>query len=315
MILITGGSGYLGGRIARHLLNSKEKKILIGTRKVSSEVPAPLIDCKFIQMSLDQPKELDFACNGVETIIHLAAMNAPDCQENPREAFVVNSQGTLNLLKAASNTGVRNFIYFSTAHIYGSPLTGLIDESTEPDPVHPYSVTHKRAEEHVLEFDSSGLLDGIVLRLSNVIGSPIDVNVNCWMLVANSFCKQAVIDRRIRISGNGKDMRDFIPISSVENLVEYLVSNPISQLNKKIMNVGSGVSMTILELSRLIEKRCKILFDYSPSIIIEERKEKKDESKLKYLCKVYEKLNIKKTKKLVNEIDDILLFCNTVFIS
>jgi len=265
--------------------------------------------CEVVQMKLDDHQQLISACNNIETIIHLAAMNAPDCKANPEQAFLINSTGTRNLLKAASISSVKNFIYFSTAHIYGSPLQGIINESTVPNPIHPYAVTHKRAEEYVLEFDSKNLINGIVLRLSNGIGAPLDINVNCWMLAANIFCRQAVIERKINVTGSSTE-RDFIPITSVEDLIEFIIDTPSSMQNDKIINVGSGVSMSIYELSNLIAERCSVLFGFSPKITIDDTDEEKSAPKLEYMCSIYEKFDIKTTRTLAEEIDKILLFCD-----
>ena len=312
MILITGGFGYLGGRIAKRLINSRKEKIVLGTRGISPKIPKELKGCRAVHMELDDPNQLLSACTNIETVIHLAAMNAPDCTANPEKAFLINSIGTRNLLKAASNSGVKNFIYFSTAHIYGSPLQGLINESTIPNPIHPYAVTHKKAEEYVLEFDSKSLINGIVLRLSNGIGAPLDINVNCWMLAANAFCRQVVTERKMNISGSTTE-RDFIPITSVEDLIEFLIDNPSSITDQKIINVGSGVSMSIDELSNLIAERCLALFDFSPKITINDVHEENGVSQLEYVCDIYEKLDIGTTTTLSEEIDNLLLFCDKEF--
>lgn len=312
VILITGGFGYLGGRLARRLVSSGKEKVVLGTRAISPEIPIELIGCKAVQMDLDDRQQLISACSNVETIIHLAAMNAPDCKANPEKAFLVNSIGTRNLLEAASSSSVKNFIYFSTAHIYGSPLQGLINESTVPNPIHPYAVTHKRAEEHVLEFDSKNFINGIILRLSNGIGAPLDINVNCWMLAANIFCRQAVIERKINITGSSTE-RDFIPITFIEDLIEFIIKDPSSVAGQKIMNVGSGVSMSIYELSNLIAERCSALFNFSPKIKINDVHKEKDVSKLEYVCDIYAKLDIGTTTTLPEEIDNLLLFCDKEF--
>ena len=312
VILITGGFGYLGGRLAKRLVNSGKEKVVLGTREISPKIPIELIDCETVQMELDDHQQLISACNNVETIIHLAAMNAPDCKANPEQAFLINSTGTRNLLEAASISSVKNFIYFSTAHIYGSPLQGIINESTVPNPIHPYAVTHKRAEEYVLEFDSKNLINGMVLRLSNGIGAPLDINVNCWMLAANIFCRQAVIERKINITGSSAE-RDFIPITSVEDLIEFIMKNPSSIADQKIMNVGSGVSMSIYKLSNLISERCSVLFNFSPEVKINDTHEEKNTPKLEYVCDIYEKLDIGTTTTLSEEIDNLLLFCDKEF--
>ena len=309
MILITGGLGYLGGRIAKHLVTNTDQKVVLGTRN-SGNHSLKLKDCDLIKMDMSNKNDLDAGCKGIHTIIHLAAMNVSQCQEDPERASVINTEGTLNLLESAYRNNVGKFIYFSTAHIYGSPLQGVLNESSIPDPKHPYSMTHKKAEDYVLEFNDDEKLTGVVLRLSNSIGAPVDLTADCWMLVTNSFCKQAVLKKKIFIAGDCQSTRDFIPITSIELLVSQLVD--ITIIEERIINVGSGFSMTILELAQLIAKRCKRLFDYN--IEIENHPyNTSNKIDLEYECKILESMNIEASKTLADEIDELLIFCQKEF--
>jgi UDP-glucose 4-epimerase len=78
--------------------------------------------------------------------------------------------------------GVTKFVYFSTAHVYGSPLQGLIDENSTPRPMHDYAITHRLAEDYVLQANSDKDITGSILRLTNSVGSPLNSKENCWML-------------------------------------------------------------------------------------------------------------------------------------
>jgi UDP-glucose 4-epimerase len=83
-------------------------------------------------MDLTNDREVRAACEGMDTIIHLAALNEHESLADPMGALLVNGAGTLKLLEAAIAEGVRRVIYFSTAHVYGSPLIGRITEATVP---------------------------------------------------------------------------------------------------------------------------------------------------------------------------------------
>ena len=309
MILITGGLGYLGGRIARHLVTNTDQKVVLSSRS-SRNHSLKLKDCDLIKMEMSNKDDLDAGCKGMHTIIHLAAMNASQCQEDPERASLINAEGTLKLLASAYRNNVEKFIYFSTAHIYGSPLQGVLNESSIPDPKHPYSMTHKKAEDYVLEFNDDEKVAGVVLRLSNAIGAPIDLKADCWMLVTNNYCKQAVLKKKICIAGDCQSKRDFIPITSVELLIRQLVDFNI--IEERIINVGSGFSMTMLELAQLIAKRCKRLFDYN--IEIENHPyEISNKVDLEYECKILKSMNIETSKTLADEIDELLIFCQKEF--
>jgi len=309
VILITGGLGYLGGRIARHLVTNTDQKVVLSSRS-SRNHSLKLKDCDLIKMEMSNKDDLDAGCKGMHTIIHLAAMNASQCQEDPERASLINAEGTLKLLASAYRNNVEKFIYFSTAHIYGSPLQGVLNESSIPDPKHPYSMTHKKAEDYVLEFNDDEKVAGVVLRLSNAIGAPIDLKADCWMLVTNNYCKQAVLKKKICIAGDCQSKRDFIPITSVELLIRQLVDFNI--IEERIINVGSGFSMTMLELAQLIAKRCKRLFDYN--IEIENHPyEISNKVDLEYECKILKSMNIETSKTLADEIDELLIFCQKEF--
>jgi len=140
MILITGGLGYLGGRIAKYLLNSGERVRVASRRSATKFELEKLNDCEFVAINLLDRDSLEAACHGVKSIVHLGAMNAKDSEERPDEALMVNGLGSLKLIESAIKKNVKNFLYFSTVHIYGFPLKGVISESTVPRPLHPYSI-------------------------------------------------------------------------------------------------------------------------------------------------------------------------------
>jgi UDP-glucose 4-epimerase len=168
--LITGGFGYLGGRIAQALAANPGRSLRLGTRWPQ---PAPewLRTCEPVPLDLMSEEGLAAACAGVSCMVHLAALNEIDSASDPEQALLVNTLGTLKLLCAAERAGVQRFVYFSTAHIYGAPLTGTITEATVPRPAHPYATTHRAAEDFVLAAHDRRALTGIVVRLSNGFGS------------------------------------------------------------------------------------------------------------------------------------------------
>ncbi len=314
MILITGGLGYLGGRIANHLIKAN-KTILLGTKNSEYNLPNELINSEVIQLNLLKTSDIEFACEGITSIIHLAALNFQESQKNPTKASEVNNEGTYRLLQSAVQSGVKQFVYFSTAHVYGSPQKGDIDESTTPKPLKPYSMTHLEAEEHVLRFHSENSINGIVLRLSNAIGKPMDKDVNCWMLAVNAFCKQAIVNREIILNGDPNQQRDFIPISHIENLIDNLLDNSKVNYYGTIMNVGSERSLSILDLAKIICERCDLLFGFKPELIINEKYHQKRNKELNYNCKNYKNLNIPSDRTLEDEIDELLRFCKESFSS
>ena len=127
MILVTGGFGYLGGRICESLIESGNK-VRIGTSRKNVSIPKELSKCDVCEIDLLKPQSLDIACCGVTSVIHLAALGANDSDLYPERALAINGTGTLNLLTSAVSNKVQKFIYFSSIHVYGAMLDGEIDE-------------------------------------------------------------------------------------------------------------------------------------------------------------------------------------------
>ena len=137
MILVTGGLGYLGTRIAIELL-AKGEKVRIATSRKDAFLPDALRHCELVVIDFSDLSTLKNATNGISIIIHLSGMNALDSSKDPMEAMRINGLGTRNLLESARACGVHRFIYFSTIHVYGTPLQGSLMEKDVTQPVSDY---------------------------------------------------------------------------------------------------------------------------------------------------------------------------------
>lgn len=297
----------MGGGLTWHLINAGYR-VIIGSSRLDAQLPDKLKQCSLIYTNFDDIETLNKACSEADFIIHLATVNAQQSEKDPELANRVNSIGTANLIQASIKNKAGYFLYFSTAHVYGSPLEGQIDEGSELEPLHPYALTHKLAEDFLLNAVNDGVINGNIIRLSNSIGLPLVAEANCWMLFINDVCKQAITDRRITIHSNPNDERDFIPMDSVYEIVEYFLSNRITA-NQPVFNVGSGTSYTLLQVAEIIASRCEALFGYSPQIAYTKKNATKS---LKLTYKV-DKL-IMEMKYITNNdlkpaIDEILKFC------
>ena len=134
-ILITGGLGFVGGRLANHLLQEGHQ-VVIGSRK-ATEPPALLSQAKVEKIEYDDQAALENYCYGIDVIIHAAGMNAQACIDNPEAALSFNGEMTARLVTAANRAGVLRFIYLSTAHVYSNTLQGTVSEDSSPHNSHP----------------------------------------------------------------------------------------------------------------------------------------------------------------------------------
>jgi UDP-glucose 4-epimerase len=310
MILATGGLGFLGGRIASKLLQSG-KTVRIATSKSNPSVPPELLGCELVTIDLLDEASLVLACKGITTIIHLAAANARASEDDCERALQVNGLGTLKLLNAAKICSVSKFIYFSTIHVYGGPLFGCIDETRAPKPQSSYAITHRLAEDYVLSFDQSSILDGVVLRLANVVGVPLANENNGWELAVNDFCRQALVKKKIKLNSSGLQKRNFIAVADVLEIVAILVDSSFKNLVGTIFNVG-GETTTISEVANNIAKECNLLFGYTPAI--EKGDLKELESNFEFDCGRVKTLGYS-VSSVTNEIKEVLLNSNKVFVN
>jgi UDP-glucose 4-epimerase len=254
-ILITGGLGYIGGRVSTYL---KEKdpssNIFLTTRNIHRKLP--LWTDKFTPLQMDVLDESSIAnCiknKDIDVIIHLAALNEIDSMKDPDLALEVNTRGTYRLLYLANINNINKFIYFSTFHVYGETLGGVITEEIPTKPFHPYAISHRAAEDFVAFFKHYHKMDTLILRLSNGFGYPMQKEVNRWTLVFNDFCKQAVTTSRIVLKSSGKQFRDFISLHDIARAVYHFLFVIPDKWSDGLYNLGGDRSLSILEVAQII---------------------------------------------------------------
>ena len=307
-VLITGGFGYLGGRIAVELSRIPGFSVILGSRK-SQLTPDWLPQAETVAMDVLEPKTLSKAFEGVQAVVHLAAMNAYECAADPGKSVLVNTLGTLNVLSAAIDAGIERFIYFSTAHVYGAPLIGRITEQTLPRPIHPYAITHCAAEKFVLAAHNQNKITGIVLRLSNGFGAPTHSDVNCWTLLVNDLCRQAVNTRKIVLRSNGLQQRDFIPLVDVGRAVRHLITLPSGDCANGLFNLGGKASLSVWKMAQRVAQRCQVKLGFLPDIERPEPRVAERVEALRYNCEKLLETGYTLKSAIEEAIDETLLFC------
>lgn len=264
-ILITGGLGYVGGRVAAALASVPNYQVTVTTRTQVSSTIDWLPRARVISLDILSDEDCSRACQNVDTIIHLAAANEIDSGQDPQQALRVTGLGTLKLLQAAQQADVQRFIYFSTAHVYRAPLVGIIDETVIPRPAHPYSITHKTAEDFVLAAGDRTALKALVLRLSNGFGAPTHPDVNRWTLIANDLCRQAVTKQSLALRSSGLQQRDFITLKDIgQSVIHFL--QPEVLWDDGVFNLGGANSLRIIDIAEMIQERCQHVLGFSPEI-------------------------------------------------
>ena len=311
-ILIVGGIGFIGGRLAEHLFKIGHE-IILGGRNLRNS-PDWLPQAEVTRIEWNDESALQHSCDGVDVIIHAAGMNAQECAANPVAALAINGLATARLVAAASRAKVKKIIYFSTAHVYASPLIGKFDEESCPRNTHPYASSHLAGENAVLDATKRGEIDGVVIRLSNAFGVPVHEHINCWKLLVNDLCRQAVEFNKCTLNTNGLEERDFISLTEVSRIVECLLYANVNHSEGIIFNLGTGESKTVLTMATLIQRRCAEFLGFEPEL------KYKNEGKIETLPSLIygvghlSKFGIKPSiLSDIPEIDELLHFCQSTF--
>jgi UDP-glucose 4-epimerase len=254
-VLITGGLGYIGGRIADYIkANQPDANVFLTAVNKRSAFPEWTKKFTVLQMNLlDEDSIVDcLKDKNIDIIIHLAAMNEIDSIKDPQLALEVNTKGTYRLLKHADINNINKFVYFSTFHVYGETSSPVITEQTPTRPFHPYAITHRAAEDFVSFFHHNHNMKTLVFRLSNAYGCPMHKEVNRWTLVFNDLCRQAVTTGRIVLRSSGRQYRDFISINDVARAVYHFLFVTPDKWADGLYNLGGDCSMSILEVAKKI---------------------------------------------------------------
>lgn len=265
-VLIAGGFGYLGGRLAQYLASQDGYEVVLGSQTLRQS-PEWLPNACVEQINWNSADELEKACAGMGAVIQSAGVNAQECATDPLSAFEFNAVSTGRLLHAAIRQGVKRFVYISTAHVYGSPLTGRVTEDTCPVSLHPYATSHRAGEDLVRYAHQRGQIEGVVVRLSNAFGVPAHKDANCWMLLVNDLCRQLVQTSQLELQSSGMQSRDFITLQDVAGAIDHLLNLPSIALGNGLFNLGGGRALTVLEMAELIAERGRVAFGIDARII------------------------------------------------
>lgn len=246
MLLIIGGSGYLGGRFSQAMTRAGIQH-LITSRK--SDLNNPLI--RLCDLSC-----IDSVVNALEGVTKVLFVAGPGSsyiyQQNDCDLSSLDLEFEI-FLKGLTKSQVRDIIYISTIHIYGKNLSGSVDEFTEPFPTIDYGKYHLARENSIKDFSELNNISFLSLRFSNGIGAPVSQNNNCWNLLVNSLVRSLVINQKFSFNSSPYTSLDIFPISAAEDFLVKLMTSKRS-LPSKVFNFSMGSSITLKELSSKISK-------------------------------------------------------------
>jgi UDP-glucose 4-epimerase len=246
-IIISGGLGYVGGRLSKFLAEQGHEVVALSRQAHS--LPSFDLPRKLRVVHPDAVKQEKDELNGADAFIHLAAVNEHDCVKYPVKAIDVNITGTLGWLDLAKEAEINRFVYFSTAHVYGKPLQGFYVEQTVCRPVHPYAITHKCAEDYVLAYSAEKGMSNTVVRLTNAFGGPAFPTADRWTLLVNDLCKSAAKERKMTLLSDGLQQRDFVCLEDVCAATLHLIKLPGDKVAGEIYNLGGNHALSVWDMA------------------------------------------------------------------
>lgn len=267
--LITGGAGFIGSNIARELLARGETVRVFDNFSTGRRVNLEdvLAEVELIEGDLRQLDDCRRAVRGVDYVLHQGAI--PSVQrsvDNPLASHQVNATGTLNLLVAARDAGVRRLVCASSSSIYGDSPTLPKREEMTPQPKSPYAVSKLAAEKYCQAFTQVYGLETVCLRYFNVFG-PRQDPTSQYSAVIPLFIKAMLAGESPTIHGDGLQSRDF---TFVRNVIEAnLLAATAPGVAGQVFNVACGQRYTLLDLitllNEILETQIEPVFDSARS--------------------------------------------------
>jgi UDP-glucose 4-epimerase len=247
--LITGAAGFLGAPLANRL--AAEGNTVVGLDDLSTGNPDRLSPkVTFIRGDVNDRPKLWSLLQEVDCVYHLAARAiVPESVLYPREYTQVNVGGTVSLMEAMRDVGVRRVIFISSGSIYGNQSIQPLKETARPNPRSPYAVSKLSAEYYVRTIGDLWGIETVCLRVFNAYG-PGQRLPPSYAPVIPYCLNQAIQNGTIVIHGDGKQSRDYV---YVDDAVEAMVSAASSpKADHLIINVGSGVETNVNEIVKLV---------------------------------------------------------------
>ncbi len=248
-ILVTGGAGFIGAHLANRL--HSEGHYVRVLDNLSSGDPATLTSgISFTRGDVRDVPKLWSLLQGVDAVYHLAALvSVPASVLYPREYNDVNVGGTVALLEACRDVGMKRVVFASSATVYGDQKTKPVSEDLAPHPAVPYAVSKLAAERYLFTIGGLEGFETVALRIFNAYG-PRQQLPPSHAPVVPLFMHQILGGGSVVVFGNGQQTRDFVYIDDV---VDALVSAATAaNVNQQVINVGSGEETSMGQLIETI---------------------------------------------------------------
>lgn len=258
-ILVVGGAGYIGSHVVKELL-SHGVDVRVYDNLSTGQTINLFEQAEFIEGDILDIPLLEKAMQGVDGVIHLAAKKAVgESMEHPDMYALNNLNGTVNVLNAMVKTGVKYFVFSSTAAVYGMPEQSMLDETTPLAPINFYGFSKKIIEDILAWYDRLKEIKFVALRYFNAVGYDKDGAVKGMEKNPQNLLPivmETVFGVRSQMTVFGSDyptkdgtcVRDYIHVSDLAS-AHYLALEYLKKENQsQILNLGTGVGHSVKEM-------------------------------------------------------------------
>lgn len=253
-VLVTGGAGFIGSHLVEALVARGDRVRVLDNFATGKRLNLASVQDRFALYEGDL-RDADFvaaAVRGVEVVFHEGALpSVPRSVQFPRETNAVNVTGTLNVLDAARQSGVRRVVVASSSSVYGNTPTLPKVEEMPPRPMSPYAISKLAGEMYCRVFSQLYGLETICLRYFQVFGPRQDPTSQYSAVIPKFICL-ALAGAPYCIDGDGEQTRDF---TFVENVVAAnLLAATATPANGLPINIASGSRISINGLASLVNE-------------------------------------------------------------
>jgi len=252
-VLVTGGAGFIGSHVADSFVDSDFEVVVIDNlssgRLENIKHNMDKKDFRLAKVDIRDYDSVKKLVKDVDAVFHEAAVvSVTRSVENPFLTNDVNVTGTLNLLKASVDSGVKRFVYASSSSVYGETKTLPKHEGLAPQPISPYAVSKMAAERYCLVFHEVYGLETVCLRYFNVYGPR--QKYGPYSGVISIFINRLLNDEPPIIFGDGEQTRDFTHVQNVVQASKLALNK--SGAVGEVFNIAAGVATTVNELASML---------------------------------------------------------------
>ena len=248
--LVTGGAGFIGSNLVRALLERGDDVRVLDNFSTGSRGNLAGLEVEVVEGELRSYERVHAAVRGTDVVYHQGALpSVPRSVQDPLTTSAVNVEGTLNVLLAARDEGVRRVVFASSSSVYGNQEVLPLVETANPDPIAPYGVAKLAAERYCVSFIRVYPLEAVALRYFNVFGPGQDPGSQ-YAAVVPRFITEAAAGRPVPVYGDGEQKRDF---TFVANVVEAcLLAAGAEGAGGAVLNIATGRSVSVNELADVV---------------------------------------------------------------